>query len=169
MIGSSNRKSQIANRKSGKGFTLMEILVVMAFFAVLVVVLVNVFLLALRAQRQAAFRQETLDNLRFISETITRQIRNSQIYYYDPNDPQSPEYDIDGEAGISGPEQELHLIDGEGNNYVYYLDVGEIKVAINGEESKLTTISDVTVVKLLFFIDPETNPFIEERCNAAHT
>ncbi|MDD2807464.1 MAG: type II secretion system protein [Patescibacteria group bacterium] len=150
------------NKKSQAGFTLVEIIVVLGIFSVLVVVILNVFILALRSQRQAAFRQQTLSNLRYIVETIAKQVRTSEIDYSYP-------YDKDGDNGIVGAESELYLKDSDGNSSAYYLKNGELYLTSNGQDSPLTNINDIKIVTLSFFIAPSTNPFTEERCNAAVT
>lgn len=148
------------NSQKNQGFTLIEILVVLGIFSVLMVVIVNVFLLSLNSQRQSSLRQQTLANLRYVSETIVRKIRTSEIDY-------SYVYDGDGQQGISSYEQELSLIDQDGNNYIFYLDNGtrEVKVLVNGQESAMTDGEEMAVVSLRFYIDPVTNPFAEEKCN----
>lgn len=153
--------------KGGGGFSLIEILVVLGIFSVLAIVIVNVFLLALRSQRQASFRQETVANLRYVTETMVRQIRNSEIDFGSPGD---GKYDNDilldgGKAGIVGSESELYLVDQENNTLAYYLQGGELKIQINGQVASLTDLNDIQVIKLLFFISPVADPFSEERCN----
>ncbi|NUM25519.1 MAG: type II secretion system protein [Candidatus Buchananbacteria bacterium] len=146
------------NKQKNQGFTLIEMLVVLGIFSILMVVIVNVFLLALNSQRQSSLRQQTLANLRYVAETIVRKIRTSEIDY-------SYVYDGDGETGIAGFEQELSLIDQDGNNYIFYLSGGEVKLLANGQESAMTDVNEVKIVSLRFYIDPVTNPFAEERCN----
>ena len=149
--------------KSGAGFTLLEILVVLGIFSVLAIVIVDVFLLALHSQRQASFRQETVANLRYVMETISRQTRMAEIDYdyYRPVSNQPP--------AITNPEDRLALRDQDGNSFVYFLDSAkrEIKLSVNdGQASPLTAANDVEVIQLLFYIDPITSPFSNEgRCN----
>jgi len=137
--------------KKQKGFTLMEILVVMAVFLVSVVIIVDVFLLSLRSQRQTSQRQQVTANLRYVMEMISRQVRTSEIDY--------------GYGSSAVPYSELHLIDQEKNNFVYYSAGGEVKMKVDGQESALTSLDDVVVTNLDFYVDPVTNPFSEERCN----
>jgi len=155
------------NLKRKKGFTLIEILVVLALFTVLGMVIMDVFLLSLRSQRQVSARQKSLVSLRYVMETISRQIRTSQIYYYDPDDEASPRYDNGGtgQLGIDNPEPELYLINQDGNEIAYYQEGGVIKMSINGQESVLTDLDELVIVKFLFYIEPVTDPFADERCN----
>lgn len=144
-------KNDRANKK-GEGFTLIEILVVLGIFTVLGLLIVNVFLLSLRSQRQASFRQETLANLRFVMETMAQNIRTSEIDY-----------------SLDLTPQVLNLRSGA-NRVSYSLQFpGEIvltTVTTSGSQSGLlTTADDVVVFKMNFFVDPPQDPFTEERCN----
>ena len=137
---------------------MIEILTALGIFSMLTVVIMNVFLLSLRAQRQTALRQETLSNVRYVTETMVRKIRTSEINY-------NFDYDADGDLGINGYEQELFLRDQDGNDQLFYLQAGAVHWLVNGQESTLTDINQVKVVSLRFYIAPITNPFAEERCN----
>jgi len=145
-------------RGSRKGFTVMEMLIVVALFAMLGVVIVNVYLLSLSAQRQTVSRQNTTANLRYVVESIAHQIRTGEVDYTAP-------YLDDGDMGIQGSEKELFLKDAEGNSYAYFVVNGELLVSYNGQVSKLTNLSEVKVFDQAFYIDPPTDPFFEERCN----
>lgn len=150
----------IGNNKKIKGFTLVEILMVVALFAILTTVIVNVFILTLNSQRQASARQKTLANLRFVIEKIARQVRTSEIDYH--------KY-----TGLNNKVDALFLIDSFGSEISYSLDDnGKIKVSLTKEEdglnvteeSYLTDNEEVKIVNLDFYIDPTTNPFQDERC-----
>lgn len=151
----------IGDKKNRKGFTLVELLVVLGIFSIVGVTLVNVFLLSLKAQRQASLRQDVVSDLRFNLESMARQVRTSEIDY-------SQAYDGDNnELGIIGDENQLHLIDQNGNTYYYFLDVAdqEVKVSVNGQVSSLTDSNLIKVLSLLFYITPQTNPFVGDRCS----
>ncbi|OGY42869.1 MAG: hypothetical protein A2729_03065 [Candidatus Buchananbacteria bacterium RIFCSPHIGHO2_01_FULL_39_14] len=141
------------------GFSLIEVVVTLGIFSLLSVVIIDVYLLALKSQQQTSLRQQTLANLRYAAETISRQIRNSEIDY-------NYSYNQDGDSGLNGAETELALIDQAGNNYIYSLNGGELYATVNGQPSPLTEINQVKVLKALFFIEPIKDPFKEERCNA---
>ena len=144
--------------KKGAGFTLMEILVALSIFSLLVVVIINVFLLALSSQRQASFRQKTLASLRFATETIAQQIRTSEI-----------DYSYYGGQIPTTPTNALALIDQNGRKIRYTLASSGINLEIItdgiSEKDLLTSDEEVAVLDLDFYIAPLTSPFIEERCN----
>lgn len=155
-------------RGNRKGFTVIEMLVVLGLFALLGVVIVNVYLLALSAQRQTAARQQVTSSIRYAVESIARQIRVGEIDYKPGTDDYKLAYLDDQDPGIQGSEEELHLKDANGNMYGYFVDGGVLKFSYNGATaSDLTNPAEVKVVDLLFYIDPSTDPFVEERCNDA--
>lgn len=135
------------NFKKGEGFTLIEILVVLGIFTLLGVLIINVFLLSLKAQNQASTRQEAVSNLRFVIETMAQEIRTSEINY-----------------GPGMNDQVLNLQSGT-NTIRYSLSGGEIELNVNGQISTLNDASEVQVIELHFLIDPPNDPFAEERCN----
>jgi prepilin-type N-terminal cleavage/methylation domain-containing protein len=150
------------NKIKKSGFTLMEILVVLGVFSIMTVLIVSIFIFVLQTQRQTAARQKTLSNLRYVVETIGRQVRTSEVDYNNL-------YDKDGDFGIIGAEQEIYLINQDGKNVSFYLDptTKELKMSVDGVESLLVSSADIEVTNLSFYISPATNPFTEERCNIA--
>lgn len=131
----------------------MEILVVLAISSVLIVVIVDVFMISLKSQRQTAQRQKVISNLRYIVETISRQIRTSEINY-------------DYYQGEVGPYHELSLIDSEGALFKIYSDQKQLFFDSEGTIFPALFTSDLEVAKIDFYISPITNPFVEEeRCS----
>ena len=141
------------NNKPKKGFTLLEMVVVIGIFSLLGMVIIDVYLLSLSAQRQTSARQKTLNNIRYVTEVIARQIRASEIDY--------DHYDND----ILSPAAELALIDSEGKSFIYKLDGGEIKLTIDDSQTySLTNQAELEVVNWNFYISPAFSPFKEEQC-----
>jgi len=136
---------------------------VVALFSILSVIMVDVYLLSLKTQRQTSYRQKTLSSVRYAMETIVRQVRNAEIDYnysgYPTAGGTSPE-------PLTKPENELALIDQTGRSVVYAKNAdSELQVDIAGQTYNLTDAAELTVVTLDFYIDPAINPFREERCN----
>jgi len=134
----------------------MEMVVVIAIFSVLTLIVLNVFILAMQAQRQTGSRQQVLANLRYVLESMAQKIRTSEIDYG---------YYEDRASDLSQPVNSLALIDQAGNNLRYSLENGVIYQAEGGGRFALTEKNQVIVTKFDFYINPTTNPFAEERCN----
>ena len=94
-----------------KGFTLIEMVVVVAIFAVAITITTDVFILAQRAQKKTAALQRLNNDLRYITNKMEGDLRTSTIYYdhYAPSGPNP--------AGVD----ELALKDFEGKSVVYKL------------------------------------------------
>lgn len=141
----------------------MEMVVVIAIFSALILIALNVFILALHAQRQTSFRQQVLANLRYVMESMAQKVRTSEIDYqfYLDDKIASP----DGK--IANPENVLALINQAGNHLQYSVKNGVIYQSDGQSSFALTEPSQVLVTKFDFYISPATNPFAEERCNGA--
>ena len=127
-------------------------MVVLAIFSILGLVIINVYLLSLRAQRQASYAQQTVSAARTILETIAQQVRTSEI-----------DYSAYG-GTIAGPQVNLALI--KNTQALSYLLVnGQIEATLDGQSVPLTRTELFSVDELTFYINPPTNPFDEERCN----
>jgi len=158
------------NNSNNHGFTLLEILLAVSLFSLLSIIAVDLYLLALSAQRQTAFRQKILSNVRYVTEVIDKQIRESEIYF-------TSDYVRDGDQGINGAEDELALIDQNGNTFEYFIcrqagadcaaeQIGDMVVSINGTSAvSLTKASELEVINFNFYISPAIDPFFDERCN----
>ncbi len=76
-----NANLRIANKKMGDGgFTLLEMIISIGLFSVLVIAAIGVILGVSRAQSKAANLQAVLDNVRFSTELITRELRTGTNY-----------------------------------------------------------------------------------------
>lgn len=163
--------------KNTQGFTLLEMLVVTALFITLSIIIVDVFLLSLGAQRQTSERQTSISNARFVMQTLASQIRTSQIDYLAYAD-----------SSIPSPADELWLIGSNGLRYRYYISNNALWVATSGLcQNDNTCSSDgascigvgslcstvaapmvssaaLHVTQLAFTVDPYRSPFVQEQC-----
>jgi len=124
--------------KNQGGFTLLEMLLVVALFTLLGLVIVDVFILALGAQRQTTQRQTTLNGLRFAVQSMASQIRTSQIDFDPPPDTRLPplgfslSYELDNEPGIQDFENELYLTGPDGFTYHYFALDNSLWLEVSG-------------------------------------
>ena len=149
-----NKKQRTPFRRvrNDGGFTILELVVVLAIFSILGLVIINVYLLSLRAQRQASYAQQTTSVARTILETIAQQVRTSEI-----------DYSAYG-GTITGPQSSLALIKNT-QALSYSLVNGQIEATLDGRSVPLTQTNLFSVDELTFYISPPTDPFDEERCN----
>lgn len=62
-----------------KGFTLIEIIVAAALFSLISLAITNLFISAIKGQRQITSLQAVQENGRYLMESISKEIRTSQI------------------------------------------------------------------------------------------
>jgi prepilin-type N-terminal cleavage/methylation domain-containing protein len=90
--------------QKNKGFTLIEILVVLAIFSVFVVLATDLFLTINRVQRETRVSERLLSESRYVLETISNEVRRGAIDYIAYGDP------VDPEDAIITPNEELIVI-----------------------------------------------------------
>ena len=70
----------IKNIKQNKtGFTLVEVLVAVSVFAILAILLSVIYVAFTKMQTRTQISQQVLNDSQFTLETMTREIRNSEI------------------------------------------------------------------------------------------
>src|SRR3989344_7344850 len=75
-----------ANSKiSNKGFTLIELIVSMFIFSIIMTIVTSVFIQSLQMQRKAQNFQRVEENIRFVLESMAKEIRVSEIDSLSPN------------------------------------------------------------------------------------
>ena len=65
-------------KKNKKGFSLMEILVAIAIFSVIMLLVMQIFRMATEGQRNAIAAQNIQENIRFVLEIISKEIRTAK-------------------------------------------------------------------------------------------
>jgi prepilin-type N-terminal cleavage/methylation domain-containing protein len=68
-----------------KGFTLIEMIVSLAIFTVVAVVAVGALLKIMDANKKSINLKTAINNMNFVLESMTREIRVGTKYYYSPN------------------------------------------------------------------------------------
>lgn len=141
-----------------KGFTLVEMMVVLAIFSVATVVVVDIFMMASKAQRRTLAVEKIQADARYSMEAVAREIKMDSI-----------DYDWSGYAGgIAVPEDELALRDADDNLIIFKksLDdcpLGTTSCLVVSLDGGLTwasiTSKGVNVEDLKFYIDPLVDPF----------
>ncbi|HBV33678.1 TPA: hypothetical protein DIC39_00445 [Patescibacteria group bacterium] len=137
-----------------RGFTLMEVLVVMFIFTLASLLIAEIFVNVQRAQQNTRDAQIAYTDARYLLEVLSREIRASTIAY--------------GEYPSSTPESVetvLHLTSGEGKVLSFRHDTaacpGVPCVTIERDLGGESVISspNLSVDKLEFYITPLADPF----------
>jgi len=147
------------SKKNQKGFTLIEMLVVLAVFSTFLIVAMDLFLTINRVQRQTEVSERVLSENRFIMETMAQLARAGRIDYEAYPDPTNP---------IANPADEL--IVRQGDEQVRLKQ--QTSFCPSSESTPCATISrdggatwasitprGMRVTNLKFIITPQLNPF----------
>ncbi len=165
-----------AARKSGAGFTLIEVLVTMAIFSITALMAVNVFLIFVQQQRRALNQQELQNDARAVVEQIAKDLREGSVdySYYSTFLVGEPKKLF---AALTGTGNECLVVRDALNTQILYrlnsttktiqrmVPIAPVTVACN--DASLTTAWDntdisppnLTVSSFTFFISPSEDPF----------
>lgn len=133
------------NRVLVGGFTLVESLVAVAVFAVVTTAIVGLFLEILRLDQKSRAVRLVEQNTRFLSEFITREIRNGVL-----------DYDAYG-GSLATSVSTLNLLNKEGEREAISLmgtAPNRVLLTIGSSSSQITS-ADVGVSNLFFYINPQ--------------
>ena len=171
----------IIKQKNQRGFTLVELLISVSIFAMTVFLISGIYIAFSKVQAKAKASQTLLNNAQYTLEIMAREIRNSEIYDYDPNNSGGMcggvsccEYFIganyescillkkeDGQlfafvADLSANERKLFYVVPPGNSYTEFpweTDYSAFTKLLGPE------LNEVLVQDLDFYILPSTSPF----------
>jgi prepilin-type N-terminal cleavage/methylation domain-containing protein len=146
--------------EDSRGFTLMELVVVLGIFTTVVVAASDIFLLASRSQRKIFNLERTQSDARFTMEAITREIRTGEIDYG---------YYEARAAPIGFPDDELVIIDSNNTRIRFFrsLDPSEcvdaastpcLMVGVDANAPVTITPKDVVVRNASFYVTPQQDP-----------
>ncbi len=151
-------------KRNQKGFTLIEAIVAAAIFAIAVVSIVDVYVSTIRLNRKTDSQRKASENARYITEYLSKEIRNGQIDYYGPTvSPCSTTFSASSRfLGLVNTDS-VHICFYQGDNnglvsaggtniWMYRGNAGPYKINSN----------DVTVTNLTFYASPTSNPYITQ-------
>lgn len=146
-----------------RGFTLMEMLVVLTIFSTVVVAATDIFLLASRSQRKVFGLERVQADARFAMEAIVREVRTGSIDYG---------YYAGRAAPMAEPDAELALIDSTETPLVFRESdastesacpdadsVPCLLVTVGAGAPESITPKGVKVRNAKFYIAPTVDPF----------
>jgi prepilin-type N-terminal cleavage/methylation domain-containing protein len=128
--------------KFSRAFTLIELMVSMALFAVVMTIAAGAYLVVIGADRDAQAVTKGINNLSFALEVMTRSMRTGTLY------------DCGAGAGdCSGGEPSFSFTDSDGNLVEYLLSsssIEELDASVGVPEA--LTDSSVTITSLTFYV-----------------
>jgi len=130
--------------KDKNGFSLIEVVVAMAVFAIALVAISGIFLSIVKAQRKANIAGKVQTEAATILNTITAAVQNS---------------DIDYSAAITNPAETLVLKNKDGETVTFSKQGYRLMMSIGSSPSQDLMTNKVKVDKLKFWIYPDSNPF----------
>lgn len=115
-----------------KGFTLIEIIVSMAIFSVVMVVALGAFLKIVDVNKRAQTVEAAVNNLTFVVESMSRELRTGQVYDVDSRNPS--QIDFIGKYNAGSPPLPY--------NYSYRLKNGVIERGVSRNAGNVVAESD---------------------------
>lgn len=125
------------------GFSLIEVVVAMAIFAIALVAISGIFLSIVKAQRKANIAGKVQVEAATIIDTITAAVQNGDIDY----------------AAISNPAETLVLKNKDGETVTFSKAGNRLMMTIGSSASQDLMTDKVKVDKLKFCVYPTSDPF----------
>ncbi len=141
------------NHVSARGFTLIEAVVSLAIFTLSLTAIIGSFVAVLRLDDKARAFRVVEQNARFISEYLTREIRNGTINY------DSPPLNYPSNTASQPMASDLRLINGAGERVRMYLSGTTLMLEKNGVGTTSLSGQDVRISNLRFYVYPSQNPY----------
>jgi prepilin-type N-terminal cleavage/methylation domain-containing protein len=156
-----------AHRRStaaSKGFTLMELLVVMSLFTTIMLIASDIFLLSNRASRKVFGLERTQADARYTMEAITREVRTGQVDFA---------YYAGRTAPLSTPDGELALIESDNTPIKFRVSTSAesnlcadansspcLLVTVGAGSPAAVTPKNVAVSSAKFYVAPSVDPTV---------
>jgi prepilin-type N-terminal cleavage/methylation domain-containing protein len=155
---------------SSKGFTLMELLVVLGIVSTVVVSSTDIFMLVSRSQRKIFSLERAQADARYTMETIAREVRNGKFdYAYYSGGP------------VPTPTDDLALIDNAGAPIRFHESVAAdesacpdaastpcLLVTLGTDSPASLTPKGVALRNLKFYVSPGIDPFLFDPLNGTY-
>lgn len=150
------------NLNHQKGFTLIEAIVATSIFAFAMVSIIGVYLSTVRINRRTDLIRTASENVRFITEYISKEIRNGQLNYFGPaNSPCTL-------PPFSSSSNFLSLVNIDGDRLCFYLGNSAGLLSATGPNLWLIknnysavkiNSTNVSITSLIFYVSPTANPY----------
>ncbi len=145
------------NKFKQQGFTLIEALVATFLFAIVISSVIGIYLTTLRINRRANAIRTASENARFLTELISKEVRNGKIDYNDS---------CNGLSFGSGtsPYNQLQVINVDNDKVCFYQNGTDLYYTKNSLPAGGTKINDTNTSILNFkvFVTPDFNPYCQD-------
>lgn len=140
-----NSLTMLTTSKMKKGFTLIEIMVSVSIFLVVMTVSMGSILSVINANRQTSSLKSVMDNLSFVLESMSREIRFGHSYNC-VGAGDAPNC-VNGNGAFA-----FVSSDGRAIQYTFDPSTSSIKQSINGSSPAPLTGPDVKITSVKFFV-----------------
>ena len=145
-------------KKIKSGFTLIEVLIASAIFAVVMLITSGAILSVFDANRKSQNLRSVMDNLNYSLESMTRSIRFGYNYHCDKTvTPTSSTRDCSGT-----PASSIVFLSDTGVEIIYDLTSSRIRRSVGGTVNYLTS-TDITITRLNFYVI-DSDPYCVTGC-----
>lgn len=151
------------NKKQRRAFSLMEMIVATALFLTVITVSIGIFLSVTKANNKINAMQKVENEIRYILEKISKEVRLGTIYY--------DYYDIVYSGNFENPAPILALSD-NANNISYFMLNGDnsspgiVQMSLDGGSNWSDLSTDSVIVDSLdFYLLPDSNSFSQNSIN----
>ncbi len=134
------------------GFTLVEMIVSLAVFALVMMIAVGALLSIVNANRKAQAQQIALNNLNFAVENMTRSIRTGTYYHCGSSGSLSSPQDCASGSDFFAFEAYGGDTSNSGDQVVYRLNSGQLQLSTDGGTTFAgVTAPEITINNLTFY------------------
>jgi len=154
--------------KKQSGFTLIEMIIAVAIFSLVLIAATNIYLIINNSQRKVVTLQKIQEDVRFLFDAISQDIRLGSINYEFYQDEEIP---LHPDRADRLDNTVLAMIDQDREQVYYRLnDTGDKIQYCSGQDCDLAVPADwdditpdqVEILNLSFLVYPSADPFIDE-------
>jgi type II secretory pathway pseudopilin PulG len=156
-------------KKNQHGFTLIEAIVATFLFTIMMASIMGVYLSTIKLHRRADAVRKATEHARFISESMSKEIRNGVIDWEEPKPLNVASFC--GGAPSTNPDYRLSIINVDGNRLCYYLGddsgflsaSGQVLWLIKNDLGSVRLSSeDVRIKNFRIYVNPLVNPYCND-------
>lgn len=137
-----------------KGFTLIEALIATFLFTIVISSVITIYITTLKVNRRSNAIRLASENARYISEYLSKEIRNGQLDYFGPNQCGT------GYPSGASPYSYIEILNIDGDHLCYFAHNNNLYLVKNNS-TFMYRVNDlgVSILNFSFYIKPEFNPY----------